>query len=165
VDPETDSQIADLTQVRTAHERRRHQLRLQAAAAGRNAPPEIRVELEDLDGTIVQIEQQITKLHISARDRYTSQIAPEMANGTELTVAVLAERQAAQSRYMQHFEHNVSTQIAGLYRLFFDSADVDNAKRNDRQHWLDTAIKIIIGLLIAILLIAGAIGYVVIVRG
>jgi len=166
MDAETQSQLTDLTQLRTTHERRRHQLRLQAATAGRNAPPEIRVELEDLDATIVSIETQITKLHISAnQEHYARQLAPEIENGQEPTLNVLIERQAAQGRYIQHVEDSLRTELTGIYRLLLDRADVDDASRTGRQHWLDTAIKIIIGLLIALLVIAGAISYAVIVRG
>jgi hypothetical protein len=62
VDIETQRQISELEERRTAHRDRLQVLEVQAARMGRNAPPEVVVEIHDIKTKLVPIDAAIFKL-------------------------------------------------------------------------------------------------------
>ena len=62
MDDETQRQIAELEEQRSAHRDRLQVLEVQAARMGRNAPPEIVMEIHDIKAKLVPIDAAVFKL-------------------------------------------------------------------------------------------------------
>lgn len=62
VDSETQRQIAELEEQRTAHRDRLQVLKIQEARMGRSTPPEVTIEIADIGQKLVPIDAAIFKL-------------------------------------------------------------------------------------------------------
>lgn len=62
MDVETQRQIAELEERRSAHRDRLQVLEVQAARSGRNAPPEVVTEIHDIKAKLVPIDAAVFKL-------------------------------------------------------------------------------------------------------
>ena len=141
MDAETQLQIEHLQALRVQHERRKHVLELQAAQFGRSTPPEIRTELDDIDGKMREIDKSITRLLVAQQAEVLRAVEQPGGSG----------EWAPLWRYVTQLEDRMLKEFRGIYLFIDERIGADGKTRDERQHSTDIYRAVMIGLLIAIL--------------
>lgn len=160
MDAETQLQLDQLQDLRVRHERRQHQLKLQAAELGRSTPPEVRTELEDIAGQISAIEKSITKLLIAQQH--------EVERAADAPGARSGESGEASWHplwlYITRLEDSLRKDINGIYLFVEQRIGADGVVRDTRQRETDRYRRRVEGLLLAVLIVGVAVLFAVLLR-
>lgn len=129
MDDETQRQIAELEEQRSAHRDRLQVLEVQAARTGRNAPPEVVMEIHDIKARLVPIDAAIFKL------TYVGTVRADVPNdnhdrGSSITMAV--------ERTLER--HRRATVASQTDQLMYVNVRIDAALREIRMALIAIAV-------------------------
>lgn len=141
MDAETQLQIERLHELRVQHERRKHVLELQTAQLGRSAPPEVRIELEDIEGKLREIDKSITKLLVAQQAEVLRAVEQPGGSGEWAPIW----------RYVTQLEDRMLKEFKGIYLFIDERIGADGKTRDARQQHTDVYRAIVLALLVAIL--------------
>lgn len=120
----TDEQIADLLERQEAHEARLRVLMLQKAKLGSNAPPEVIIEVREIQREVLQLATQITKLQLNASKAEQRQhIADQTHDLSDVSLQL-----SSSTETIRRFQQDMFIELL----RWFD-ADTDARKRRQRM--------------------------------
>lgn len=150
MDAETQLQIEHLQELRVHHERRKHVLELQSAQLGRATPPEVRTEIEDIDGKLREIDKSITKLLVAQQADVLRAVEQPGGSG----------EWAPFWRYVTQLEDRMLKEFKGIYLFIDERIGADGKTRDRRQYRTDVYRAVVLVLLVAIFLAVGVLVFI-----
>lgn len=143
MDVETQRQIAELDEQRSAHKARLQVLEVQAARMGRSTPPEITIEISDIKSKLVPIDAAVFKL------TYVGNVRADIPSDEHDRNGLLSWLSMATERTLER--HRRAVVAAQTDQLMYIEVRIDAAMKEVRT------VLIIIGAMAGLALLALAI--------
>lgn len=139
MDGETQRQIAELEERRTAHRDRLQVLEIQAARSGRSTPPEVVTEISDIKAKLVPIDAAIFKL------TYVGTVRADVPGNDRADAINMGVERALE-------RHRRATVAAQTDQLMFLEIRLDTALREMRHALLAVGGLAVVAIMVAAIL-------------